>query len=558
MATQNVGDPNDPLNSGISTQELNQINYQDYVATGGNPSTAVVGPNGNIVAGTPPNDPYSDPNYLAALGGYGASSRYAPYDEGGGHTKWDEFVQQMNLENQKLSQEKLLQEEQLAQQKQIEEDRIAEQKYASQQQAVGDFDKDLFAAKGPADPYGYLFQSRGLASPQGYAPTAMPLSDAVTQAYQSQGVNLADAQKQLVGSSGPSFISGYLGGMPASQQQGPMGFQNTPSFKDVAPGSQPQPQGPPGPPVRMAMGGMVPGPTSIGVDTVPAMLSPGEGVLTPDAVKSLGGADAVNNINQQSVQHFATGGIVNGFGLQAPQTQITPDSNNQIAGQTVGANTVENAPTPGYTMTAPGVAMPGGGGSSPSGFSPGALGYVTGPRTINSGGLLGAGGQDPTGGSSGLLSHGIPPIGGNIGNWVGEVEKLFSGAGTNSGLSRGGGVQNWMPFFGGNSYPPTGGTFNPAAPELTGGLLTAPPPAGQTPINLNMLDPYTRSLVDQYGRPLSPSMQAWSEMPQSGKDAYTNYVEKVAGGNMQDLLDMQQQMTPQGDAAALRNTMSFK
>src|SRR5690349_16062538 len=47
-------------------------------------------------------------DYLNQLGQYvsggGGGARYAPYDVGGGKTKWDEFVQQMQLENQKLQQ----------------------------------------------------------------------------------------------------------------------------------------------------------------------------------------------------------------------------------------------------------------------------------------------------------------------------------------------------------------------------------------------------------------------------------------------------------------------
>jgi SLT domain-containing protein len=55
----------------------------------------------------------------------------------------------------------------------------------------------------------------------------------------------------------------------------------------------------------LAGGGVIPG-YSPGHDTVPAMLSPGEGILTPDAVRAIGGAAAIHQLN---AQHFAGGGI---------------------------------------------------------------------------------------------------------------------------------------------------------------------------------------------------------------------------------------------------------
>ncbi len=90
------------------------------------------------------------------------------------------------------------------------------------------------------------------------------------------------------------------------------------------------------PKVHFAQGGMVPGGVSNfsgggfvpgyspGNDTVPAMLSPGEGVLTPEAVRGLGGPGFIHGANRQFAGHrgagkqapmgqsfgFATGGIV--------------------------------------------------------------------------------------------------------------------------------------------------------------------------------------------------------------------------------------------------------
>lgn len=58
---------------------------------------------------------------------------------------------------------------------------------------------------------------------------------------------------------------------------------------------------------EFARGGTLPG-YSPGQDTVIARLSPGEGVLTPQAVRSIGGASAVHALN--SLPGFALGGIV--------------------------------------------------------------------------------------------------------------------------------------------------------------------------------------------------------------------------------------------------------
>jgi hypothetical protein len=708
-----LGGGNEPS---IDLTQQQQANYnvqraQDYVAAGGNPadiasSFGYTSPLGAQMTGGSAGGSSGLLGGGYYGGGYGAATykAYAPYDEGGGHTKWDEFVQQMQLEQAKLAQDKALQEEQLAQQKLLQEEQIAEQKYAANQQAVTDFDKQLNDMKGPADPYGYLFASRGLAAPQGYQPTALPLSDAVSQAYKNQGVDLAQAQSQISGSSGPSFISGYLGSMPTSLQQGPMGFQNTPQFGATPPGSQQQQdlmksattqnsqQ-----PTKMAKGGTVPG-FAPGQDSVPAQLSPGEGVLTPEAVQMLGGPQAIARFNQQAVQHFASGGIVQptvtqpppiqdafrqfgswlnqanrpdiqqgisegrdadvlgqflkeAYGGNSPQaatqfmqaleqpgrTGTTPgqfqswltqanrpdlqqgvnegrlsdvfgqylrETNNlspagysqlfsglgqtpppvvptyDIAGQQVGAGSFENAPPQGYTMITPGVAtapptptatlagsasqtgLAGTASPTPNMFGSGwqngveqwfqnALGQSPQPLpAVN----YGAG--QPASGPIGPLPRstpGQPMPASQLGSRpIGPLPRSTPGQPV-----PGAGPGKEMPVPG---LPPLGGASsqgvtsplgapsmdNPNAPLLTGGVLNPVGPAGGPPMNLNDLDPYTRSLVDQYGRPQIPSLQAWNQMPQSGQQAFQNYVEKVAGGNFQDLLDQQQQMAPQG------------
>jgi hypothetical protein len=53
------------------------------------------------------------------------------------------------------------------------------------------------------------------------------------------------------------------------------------------------------PTLRFATGGTVPG-YAPGMDVVPALLSPGEGVLRPEAVRALGGPGAINQLNRLS------------------------------------------------------------------------------------------------------------------------------------------------------------------------------------------------------------------------------------------------------------------
>lgn len=70
-------------------------------------------------------------------------------------------------------------------------------------------------------------------------------------------------------------------------------------------------------PVNFARGGVVPG-YSPGNDVVSAMLSPGEGILVPQAVRALGGASGIGAINRayggggsSNGNRYADGGVVN-------------------------------------------------------------------------------------------------------------------------------------------------------------------------------------------------------------------------------------------------------
>ena len=64
-------------------------------------------------------------------------------------------------------------------------------------------------------------------------------------------------------------------------------------------------------PLKHAAGGIIPG-YAPGQDTVPAMLSPGEGILTPQAVRMIG-PGTVHDLNK-TAKHFAEGGVAGGIG----------------------------------------------------------------------------------------------------------------------------------------------------------------------------------------------------------------------------------------------------
>lgn len=74
-------------------------------------------------------------------------------------------------------------------------------------------------------------------------------------------------------------------------------------------------------PVAFATGGVLPG-YAPGQDTVPAMLSPGEGILTPQTTRALGGVAGITRLNNMGhkagsamVQQFADGGVVVSGGM---------------------------------------------------------------------------------------------------------------------------------------------------------------------------------------------------------------------------------------------------
>lgn len=83
---------------------------------------------------------------------------------------------------------------------------------------------------------------------------------------------------------------------------------------------------------QLAGGGVIPG-YEPGHDSVPALLSKGEGILIPQAVRMLGGRDSIEAINSRA-QHFATGGVA-GW----PQGFATGAFNSMRAGDTSFSDT---------------------------------------------------------------------------------------------------------------------------------------------------------------------------------------------------------------------------
>lgn len=122
-------------------------------------------------------------------------------------------------------------------------------------------------------------------------------------------------------------------------------------------------------------------------DTVPAMMRPGEGVLTPEAMSGLGITPEILALLNQigAVQHFATGGVVQplrGFRRPMPGGVASP------APAAATANTVGSLPATGATTT--GVSGSGSGTGSqwaPSGWNP------SGDPTLQLTPLTGTGGD---------------------------------------------------------------------------------------------------------------------------------------------------------------------
>jgi hypothetical protein len=95
----------------------------------------------------------------------------------------------------------------------------------------------------------------------------------------------------------------------------------------------------------IATGGVLPG-YAPGVDSIPAMLSPGEGILVPEAVRALGGAKTINELNRSYRMHFASGGIatpnVTGWAEHTLGTATTDITNGYKDVITAAVNAMKN------------------------------------------------------------------------------------------------------------------------------------------------------------------------------------------------------------------------
>src|SRR6266566_5762520 len=119
--------------------------------------------------------------------------------------QYQESVREFNA-HQQLLQDQLNQ--QLGQDKALKEEELANALKIAGQGNVSEFDKMLAGLKGPADPYGYLFASRGLMAPRGYKAAPMPLPDAVRAAMGSPQ-QIAALQQGLTGSNSANQMFAY-------------------------------------------------------------------------------------------------------------------------------------------------------------------------------------------------------------------------------------------------------------------------------------------------------------------------------------------------------------
>jgi len=148
---------------------------------------------------------------------------------------------------------------------------------------------------------------------------------------------------------------GIFGSDPGTYVEGPQGAVGrwankrlTPFDRGFDPASNPYAGviGRPPPPDRswdvsgVANGGMIPGLDPR--DTIPAMLRPGEGIMTPEAVHLMGGPEVVNSLNE-----MATGRPAGPQYAQAPTARAGGDAYGQALQQSGGMTVGPNAPPPG-------------------------------------------------------------------------------------------------------------------------------------------------------------------------------------------------------------------
>lgn len=176
-------------------------------------------------------------------GGYGMASNRDYWKELMAQLdfKREELAQSLQIENSKLQTQRDIENQRIASAEKLKQEELANQKYISGQTNISEYDKMLAGLKGPADPYSYLFMSRGLTAPRGYQAAQMALPQSVLDQMKNQGIDQKQLQDWLTGNGAtnagnasmqgqgqaPTF-AGVLGGMPAAFNQGgqsPMFYQ---------------------------------------------------------------------------------------------------------------------------------------------------------------------------------------------------------------------------------------------------------------------------------------------------------------------------------------------
>ncbi|POR54561.1 lambda family phage tail tape measure protein [Paraburkholderia eburnea] len=155
-------------------------------------------------------------------------------------------------------------------------------------------------------------------------------------------ISIRALESQALGASGlGSWISGFLGSSGTSQSAlsgvtSLLGSSMSSSYtSSVSPYV-----------FHLASGGPVFGPGTSTSDSIPAMLSDGEGVLSVRGMAALGGTQVLNRLNEgQSLmgwQHFATGGAVGkSQSIEVPQSSAGPQFNITFSG--AAADSVSSA-----------------------------------------------------------------------------------------------------------------------------------------------------------------------------------------------------------------------
>jgi hypothetical protein len=422
--------------------------------------------------------------------------------------------------------------------------------------------KLLMGLTGPKDPYAYLFNSRGLTTPQGYKPAGVPLTDAQQTGWMkaNPGMTAQDLQTQLTGGGvAPNWAQqgGTLGNMPQSmatsnpsvnpqllQQQAPnapspaapvvppgQANQGVQNYMQTPAGAANVAGGAPTVPVpSMAGGGQVPGPPGTpslavvhgGEQVTPAPGGPpqmpgGAPPQMPPGQGEEGGEGQGQSLMNAPGLHPAIAALVDAVSglLQnpdfAPFVAGTLQSNKATPGGAPSMATGGTVPPPpgpntGATTPAPMAAN--------TNTSTGAAPDATAQETFRETGRYAA--PSPV----------APPPG--------------TPAATQSPM--------------GAAAARAGATPGPAAPPLVGTPLGGAQqvqyntgvagPADKPIMPINKMDPYSQALYDVMGRLHPYSAQQEAQMGAAGVSGVQNYVSSVEGMPVTDYTSMVERLKP--------------